>query len=128
MLTHFNHDDFGEIENGEKTYDSIIKGLSRGTSVIIGWTDAAGTHLDILFTISPIQAGSLQRGMSSATDLFVAVSGFGFFGFDIKSSERYPSYVGEKLGLGTISNPTTEKLAELINAICRKLSKWMIQN
>ena len=70
----------------------------------------------------PVQYGNLQRGMNALTDLFVAVSGFGMFGFELNGNVKDAAYVGEKLNLGG-RNTTTEKLAELINGVCRELEK-----
>lgn len=111
-------DTYGEVLNSERTYKGIAEYLEERGSVAIGWTDEQGTHLDILFVINPIQIGGLQRGLRW-NDLFVSVVGFGTFGFDIEREDTHYGYIGEKLGLG--DNITTEKLADLINGIKKRL-------
>lgn len=120
MLYQLDQDEYGTVINGEQTYDGLTGILIAHHPAIIAWTDEAGTQLDILLAYSPAQYGSLQRGMSSDTDLFVAVSNCGMFGFELNGSEKFPGYVGEKLHLGG-ENDSTVKLAELINAVCRRL-------
>lgn len=122
-------DEYGAVINTPETYRAIadeLRGIGTvsGASipVIIAWTDQAGTQLDILFCYQPDQYGRLQRGMSTNTDLFVAVSSFGMFGFDVTGPWKSPGYVGEKLHLGG-DNTTTEKLADLINGLCRELGE-----
>jgi len=115
----YDQDEYGEVLNGKKTYKSIASTLEQNGSVVIGWTDQAMTHLDILFTVAPIQVGGLQRGMSHA-DLFVSVSAYGMFAFDIKEDYLHPGYVGEKLGLSG-ENTTTIRLAELITEVRKRL-------
>ncbi len=112
-------DEYGMVLNSRKTYEGLANRLWEFHSVVFAWTDQEGTQLDILMAHNPPQFGSLQRGMRALTDLFVAVSHFGMFGFELNGSEKFAGYVGEKLNLGT--NVTTEKLAELINGVCREL-------
>jgi hypothetical protein len=109
-------DKYGEIYNTPNNYElfaQVLNGPSR--SLVMGWTDQEGSHLDILLVLRPQQTGSLQRGLSGETDLFVAVMGFGCHGFDATESNTHPGYIGEKLRLG--SNVTTGKLTELINGV-----------
>lgn len=114
------HDKYGEVTNSKKTFLGIGQALKTGHSVIIGWTDGHGTHLDILFTLYPLQSGPLQGGMSSNTDLFVSVARHGMFGFELNGKWKAPGYVGKKLNLGD-HNSTTAELSELINNICKEL-------
>src|SRR5580765_2016325 len=106
-------DEYGEVITTDTTIRELAW-LLVGPSVVIGWTDGEGSHLDILFCYRAKQFGHLQRGMQS-DDLFVAVSGFGMFGFKVDELPLYGSYVGEKLGLG--DNITSTKLAELIGGV-----------
>ncbi len=114
-------DEYQTVFNSEKTYKGLASHLSNHDPIIFAWTDQEGTQLDILLAYKPLQYGHLQRGMHSMTDLFVAVSHFGMFGFELNGTEKFAGYVGEKLNLGT--NITTEKLAELINGVCRELER-----
>lgn len=114
----FTQDEYGEVLNSTDTYKAIADVLESRGSVVIGWTDEAGSHLDILFTLHPIQVGSLQRGMRW-TDLFVSISSFGMHGFDIDDEELHYGYIGEKLNLGI--NVTSEKVGELINGVKKLL-------
>jgi len=113
-------DEYETVINSEETYKGLAANLRIGNTIVFAWTDQEGTQLDILMNARALQYGRLQRGMNAATDLFVAVSHFGMFGFELNGTEKFPSYVGEKLNLGGI-NTTTEKLAELINGVCREL-------
>lgn len=113
-------DEYETVINSEKAYKSLTNILRSRGSIVFAWTDQEGTQLDILMAYNIVQYGRLQRGMSTRTDLFVAVSDFGMFGFELNGMEKFPSYIGEKLNLGDI-NTTTEKLAELINGICKEL-------
>lgn len=115
-------DEYGTVVNHPETYSEITSILRTHGSIIFAWTDEQSTHLDILMAYRPRQFGSLQRGMSTITDLFIAVSGFGMFGFELNGIEKHSSYIGEKLNLGG-SNTTTDKLADLVNGICRGLEK-----
>lgn len=108
-----NKDDYGEVINGENTYKEISYQLKHGNSVIIGWTDGEGTHLDILFSVNVVKEGILQGGLRWS-DLFVSIMRIGCFGFTT-DGEKHSGYVGEKLNLR--DNVTTDKLTELINGI-----------
>lgn len=107
-------DEFGEVINGENTYREICKRLRKGQSVIIGWTDKGGTHLDILFTFQPYKVDNnmLQRGLRDWY-LYVSVIGIGAFGFN-SDSAKTPGYVSQKIGL---YGETVDKFTELINGI-----------
>lgn len=106
--------------------------LRAGGTVIFSFDDEEGTHLDILMCWDiplKLSTGILQRGISSL-DLFVSIMSMGATGFATigKKSEKtvtdlHPAYVGEKLGLGRIENPTTESVAKLISDVRREL--WM---
>lgn len=115
-------DGYGTVINSQKTFEGLAHALRSNYSVVFAWTDEAGTQLDILLVFHPMQFGRLQRGMNALTDLFVAVSSFGMFGFELNGAEKFPSYVGEKLNLDR-DNETTQALAHLINGICRELEK-----
>jgi hypothetical protein len=117
----YDQDSYGTVLNTPKTYDAIAADLQKHGSVIIGWTEGAMTHLDILFTVAPIQVGSLQRGMSTHTDLFVSVSHFGMHGFEINDDDLHPGYVNEKINLGGGDNVTSVAFTELINQVKKRL-------
>lgn len=110
-------DEYGEVINGENTYREIVKSLRLGRSIIIGWTDENGTHLDILFSHNVAKAGGLQRGLRQ-TDIFVGISSWGMFGFQANGSWKAPRYVSEKLGTGGCGDELNRKLSELINGVC----------
>jgi hypothetical protein len=119
MLT----DSYGEVINSLTTYVVVTETLKRDGSVLIGWTDGEYTHLDVLFVLRPHKFGNIQRGLQHTHRLlFVSVIGFGTFGFDVfdRNGDLFPSYVGEKLGLG--ENVTTEALTTLINEVIERLT------
>lgn len=115
-------DEYETVINHKDTYENIADFLKAGPPLVFAWTDGHGTQLDILMAYRPLQFGRLQRGMNAATDLFVAVSLHGMFGFELNGTWKAPGYVGEKLGLGG-DNDTTAALAELINGVCEELEK-----
>lgn len=112
-------DTYEEVINHQETYDDIAF-LLKTQSVCIGWTDQAGTHLDILFSLGAKVDGHLQGGVQMY-DLFVSIMRVGAFGFKIEKQDTHPGYYGEKLGIGY--NTTTEKLAELINGVKKSIAR-----
>ncbi len=106
-------DEYGEVYNSANTYARLAVMLASENTCVIGWTDRRGSHYDILLSRQPQQVGPLQGGQRGGTDLFVAISRCGCFGFDLVTEESHPNYVAEKLGLG--SGVTSEALAELSN-------------
>lgn len=112
-------DEYGTVINSDQTFNYLAERLARGEAWLFAWTDQEGTQLDILMKLNPFKLGPVQGGLQ-ADDLYVAVAHFGMFGFGLNGREKFPDYIGEKLGLGG-ANTTTEKLAELINGVCRGL-------
>lgn len=114
------YDDWREVTNSHETFDEIARVLKTGQPVVLGWTDGAGTHLDVLFTWNARQYGSLQGGLSAGTDLFVSIMRIGAFGFAVPmDAASHPGYIGEKLCL---RGSTAEALAELINGVRERLA------
>lgn len=110
-------DEYGEVYNSTITFAGLAQAIRDRGSVVIGWTDQKGTHLDILFVNRPIQYGSLQRGMR-LTDLFVSVSSIGMHGFEIDDIPLDPGYISEKIRIG---GSTDEEFADLINGVRKEL-------
>lgn len=117
-MTAITTDIYGLVINSDNTYKAIADTL-RDMPIVFAWTEQEGTHLDILMVYKPAQVGYLQRGMSAQTDLFVAVSHFGMFGFEINADPKYSGYVAEKLGTGV--NVATDALTDLINGVMLEL-------
>lgn len=113
-----NKTEYNEIRNGLETYKEIANKLRQHIPVIIGWTDEAYTHLDILFTYQAYReyGNYLQRGFMP-TDLFVSILSWGAYGFEV-DREKSVGYISEKLGM---NGETAEKLTELINGIINEL-------
>lgn len=120
MHENISQDEYGEVLNSERTFEGLGELIEKHGSVVIGWTDQQGSHLDILFTLMPIQAGNLQRGMSALTDIFVSISHFGMHGFKIDDVDLDAGYVAEKLRLDGV-NVTSTAVAELINGVKKEL-------
>jgi hypothetical protein len=117
-----NYDAWREVVNGPETYVTLASILRNEGKVVVGWTDGAGSHHDVLFTLCPRKFGSLGGGLRGSTDLFVSLMRHGCFGFDIATtSPRHPDYIAEKLG--THQNETIERLSELINGVCGSLQQ-----
>ena len=87
------YDTYGEVINGEKTYHGIAEELGQN-SVLIGWTDQAGTHLDILFTLEALKFGTVQGGIKD-TDLFISIMRGGAFGFEVEHADTAAGYYAE---------------------------------
>lgn len=113
-----NIDEYGEIRNGKETYKKIVSDLLDKNNIIIGWTDEKYDHRDIFLSLGNTNKyGTLQRGIK-ATDLFVGIVDFSFFGFKTDNTKHY-TYILEKLRL--TENNTNLKIAELINGVIEEL-------
>lgn len=117
-----NIDEFKEVINGNKTYNTIANSISEFSSAIIGWTDRAGTHLDILFCYMPgyISPAQLQRGIRG-NELFISIIGTGAFGFKLSQEKLASGYIAEKLGIQNFGEDLINAFAELVNNVKSKL-------
>lgn len=114
-------DEYGTVINHQDTFKSIKQTLSVGLPVVFAWTDGEGTQLDILMAYHPVKYGNLQRGMN-ASSLYVAISGFGMFGFGLNGAYKMRNYICDKLGMKSEANSVTgQALEELINGVCQRL-------
>lgn len=114
-----NKDQYGEIVNGEETYQTIADALSGTGSIIFGWTDEDGIHFDILMTRFPIIEGTIQGGIG-ANYLYVSIMRMGAWGFKVDlDGSVTDNYVKEKLGVNGDSE--AKALAELINGVKSKI-------
>ena len=110
-----NFDEYGEVINGEETFKKVAEKLPH-EPVLLGWTDEAGTHLDILLTLGARAFGTnIQGGVRPKTDLFVSIMRWGAFGFDPDHKDTPAGYYEEKLR--KLGEPCAEKFAALINGI-----------
>ena len=113
-----NKNKYGEVINGEQTYNMIANHLALKVPIGIAWTDELGTHYDIIFNMGvAFIEGNFQGGLKS-TDLFVSIMHKTAWGF--KPTIKYGDYIQEKLG---IRGETGEKLKELINGVISELLK-----
>ena len=118
-----NFDTYGEIINGNGTYNTIAKHLIENKSCIIGWTDEKYDHRDILFTYRPIPYGTLQRGLRWCF-LYVSIMGMSSMGFLIEAdgnNTKDDGYIKEKLNL--CDNHCDDKICDLINGVIIYLDK-----
>lgn len=123
-------DNYGEVINGNMTYETIAKQLyyegddpNESRACIVGWTDQGYDHRDILFTYKPKQYGNLQRGLRWCY-LYVSIMDHCSMGFliEMKSDNRKDSgYLKEKLRLN--DNSCDDKICELINGVIHELDK-----
>lgn len=114
-----NFDKWGEVINGEDTFEQIAKDLIETGKCIIGWTDEGADHRDILFTYKPKKYGTLQRGFRWCY-LYISIMDFTSYGFLIendKSNQKHNGYVKEKLRLH--DNDCDDKICELINGVIK---------
>lgn len=118
-------DQYNEVTNSTETYEGIADRLAQFEPVVIGWTDGAGSHLDLLFALGVSKLGNLQCGLRPSGDLFVGVMRRGCFGFDATTTDTDPGYFAEKLGMAEYAASfTLAALAELINGIRANLKGW----
>ena len=118
-----NKDDYGEIYNGEETFKKIAETLLNEGKCIIGWTDQAYDHRDILFTYQPKQFGNLQRGLKWCY-LYISIMGLSCMGFlmeDLRDNRKANSYIMEKLRL--YDNDCDNKICDLINGVIHEIDK-----
>lgn len=115
-------DRHGQIYGSDHTVADAIASVVVFRPVVISWCDGHGTRLTILFAI-PAKVGIVPGLNPVDTWLYVAVEGFGTYGFAIRSEGLAPGYIAEKLGRRSVVNPTWETLTELVNNIRRTLSK-----
>lgn len=118
-----NLDEYGEVINGEATYQKIAHDVASYGSALIGWSDEEGTHFDILFTIvnSNCFQGPISGGQNARTDIFVSILRFGAFGFELNGKWKAPGYIAGKIPLG--ENITTDKFADLLNGVIAEIEK-----
>lgn len=120
-MTALNEDEYGEIVNGEGTYQGIAEEL-KSNAVIVGWSDGAGTHLDLLFTLTALRFGSqIQGGIRPQKDLFVSIMRMGAFGFDPEHTDTHGGYYDEKLTGFRLGTECAAKVADLINGVKKYL-------
>lgn len=114
-----NRNEYKEIINGADTYKTIANMLLENGSILVGWTDQAATHVDILFVYDTACQVSnyltIQRGIRPS-DLFVCIMSRGAFGFEIDNTNTSAGHYAEKLNLDGWGS-TVEALAELINGV-----------
>lgn len=114
-----NYDKYGEVINGNDTYNQIAKDLLNYGKCIIGWTDGGYDHRDILFTYKPKKYGSLQRGFNFCY-LYVSIMDFTSYGFLIEmktNNQKNVNYIKEKLRLN--DNNCDDKICELLNGVIK---------
>ena len=124
-----NLDEYGEVVNSPETYQHIAQASVDRENILIGWTDEAGSHYDILFTHGAITPNdnrkTVQGGIKPDNDLFISIMRKGAFGFAINNTWTSPGYFGEKLMPSGAYSETLDKLAELINGVKYALYKLL---
>lgn len=112
----FTQDEYGVVHNSSDTYLAAAAELWGRGRVLIGWTDEAMTHMDVLLSVASDSVGPLNRMDMRVPKLLIGVAAYGMFGFRIRSDDPiHHAYLGEKLGLRP--SPTTEALADLVNGV-----------
>ena len=113
-----NQDTWGEIINGNQTFQILAKKLSEGQTVGIGWTDEKETHLDIIFKCGlDTKCGDFQRGIRQDY-LFVSIIDYTSYAF-VPDDIKLGTYIQEKLRM---NNSCGDKLKELINGVIKELN------
>lgn len=114
------YDEFNEIVNGDATYRAIAEELLEKKSVLIGWTDQVYDHRDILFTLSPVRHGNIQRGLKGRGYLYVSIIDISSMGFML-SGNPDNVYIREKLRLD--DSHCDNMICELIINVVKCLNK-----
>lgn len=122
-----NYDKYSEVVNGKETYKRIAKDLLEKGMCLIGWTDGAYDHRDILFTYngSLKHYGKLQGGRGKCR-LWVSIAGFSCNAFLIKDGNNVDntknnSYIAEKLMLH--ENSCNMEICGLINDVIKEIDE-----
>ena len=116
----FTQDAYGVVQNSPDTYAAAADELSTTGWLSLGWTDNAMSHLDVLLVLAPRQVGPSNRMDYNPAKLFIAVAGWGMFGFQVRRDDPlFHAYLGEKLGMRP--SATTEALADLFNGVMAAL-------
>lgn len=117
----FTQDEYGVVSNSPNTFQAAAEQLRDSGAVSLGWTDDAMSHLDVLLVLAPPQVGPTNRMDHHPGKLFVAVAGYGMFGFAVeRNNPLFHAYLGEKLGMRPCV--TTEALADLVNGVMAEVS------
>ena len=115
-MAEFTQDEYGVVHNSAGTYLAAASVLLNHGRILMGWTDDAMTHMDVLLAVVNESVGPLNRMDARPRKLIVAVASYGMFGFAIhRDDPLHHAYLGEKLGLRP--SPTTEALADLVNGV-----------
>lgn len=119
-----NIDKYDEVINGDNTYKIIAETLLDDGKCIIGWTDQAYDHRDILFTYKPMHlGGNLQRGLRWCY-LYISIMDYACMGFLIEfntDNRKHKGYLMEKLRLN--DNNCDDKICDLINGVIHEIDK-----
>lgn len=122
-----NYDKYGEVINGNDTYNNIAMRLVKGQLVLIGWTDEGFDHRDIMFIYKSDGdnlrkfGDNIQRGMRWS-NFFIGIIPDKFYGFNIEDqtdNRKHETYLKEKLSLN--ENSCDDKICELINGVIHEL-------
>ena len=117
----FTQDEYGVVSNSTVTFRAVAEELRMSGSVSLGWTDNAMSHMDVLLVLNPRQVGPSNRMDNRPRKLFIAVAGYGMFGFALdRNGPLHHAYLGEKLGMRPTM--TTEALADLFNGVVAELT------
>lgn len=123
----FDRDADGNVVNGEGTYRELgLKLFYDNPPPVLPWSDEQGVVLDLLLVYGADELGRLSGGQDGFTGLMVCtLNSARSFCFQLQDETgqrlvKSPDYVGEKLGLGGY-NPTTTRLAELVNGVAQEL-------
>jgi hypothetical protein len=118
----FTQDEYGVVANSPDTFQAAAEELRDSGSVSLGWTDNAMSHLDVLLVLAPTQVGPTNRMDHHPGKLFVAVAGYGMFGFatTTRNGPLHHAYLAEKVGMRP--SVTTEALADLVNGVMSDLA------
>lgn len=121
----YTKDGYGVVFNSDDTYAEAAKDLNLGGSVVLGWTEQQGTHMDVLLSL-PSAIGPSNRLDNNWPKLFVGVVGKGLYAFSVSTSELHPNYIAEKLGFDS-PNVTAVALTELINGVLKALDATIVR-
>lgn len=109
-------DEYGVVHNSSETYATLAKILHTQHMWMMGWSDDASSHLDVLLAVVSENSGPLNTMDTNLPKMVIGVSRMGIYGFNfLRFSPLHPAYVAEKLGMRL--SPTTEALTDLVNGV-----------
>jgi hypothetical protein len=118
---------YGEIVNGQGTYDATAADLAERGQVVLNWADGEGTKFNVLFAFDPQQVGSPGGIIDDGPDkIWVAIAGRGSFAFSASGGTVTTAYAAEKLfPKGYSAGITVRIVADLVTGVRKAVGELL---